>query len=165
MPLSDLEVHRVVRLLAGRFGCELPRGHGPLWLGARVLAAPLAGAPTPVRVLLEWLARLNAEIKRLCCVRAISGWVSDTVFDMLLEDDRILGKFQELEDEIEGEIRFVSALAMPVLICLAEATGCSSRHLLSDMVAAALTSAACILNRTRSAMEVPWFFFVGDSAA
>lgn len=41
---------------------------------------------------------------------------------------------------------------------------CPSRHLLSEMMAAALTSAADVRSRTRAARELPWSLTLKDNS-
>lgn len=105
---------------------------------------------------LHGVERCTSEVREFFGAASIAAWVSDSILELMLADDRVPRQMGDIDEELRLEVQYVSELPQPVMNLLATAIGCSSRSLRSKATSAALTSAAYIVWKLQPAKELPW---------
>jgi hypothetical protein len=104
------------------------------------------------------------DTRRCIVVSAISSWLSDSVLQLLLEDDRVPMQIDLIDAEILTELDYITNMPEPIMQVLAQAARCSSRILRSEITSAALVSASYTGWKLRPAKQLPWSLCGHDRA-
>ena len=136
-----------------------------LTLGLRSLVNDIIASGRYSTYYIGGFGNLNDDVIRLCLRVAASGHVSDTILCMVLEDDRLPKLMDDILEEIDAEVNYVTSLSDGVLSILGSVAGLAVRPLRDELIHAAAVQAGYLKMRFREAQQAPWHLACGDVIA
>ena len=112
-----------------------------LTLGLRSLVNDIIASGRYSTYYIGGFGNLNDDVIRLCLRVAASGHVSDTILCMVLEDDRLPKLMDDILEEIDAEVNYVTSLSDGVLSILGSVAGLAVRPLRDELIHAAAVQA------------------------
>lgn len=114
------------------------------------------------KLFLKGFLRFGEDVKQMLAIVICSSMVSDSVLDIIREDDRLVRQLSHIDDEIQLSLTYTSSLQTVVFDSIAEVLELNAAKLRRLSMQAALVQAAHIGAALREARRLPWSLAGGD---